>query len=38
MDIVGAFMQRFGLPEGGFVHTGQGGELAQSSSFWDMLL
>ncbi len=25
MDIIGAFMQQFGLPEGGFVRTDQGG-------------
>ena len=38
MEIIGAFMQHFALPDGGFVCTDQGGELAQPSSFQDMLL
>jgi hypothetical protein len=38
LDILNAFMQRFALRDGGFVHTDQGGELACSSSFGNTTL
>jgi hypothetical protein len=38
LDIVNAFMQRFALWDGGFVHTDHGDELACSSSFCNTML
>jgi hypothetical protein len=38
LDIVDVFMHQFALSDGGFVSTNQGGKLARSSTFHDMLL
>lgn len=37
LDIVSAFLKQHGHPDGGCVRTDQGGELARSLAFQDML-
>ncbi len=38
LDIIDTFLDRFGHIEGGSVRTDQGGELARSFNFTDMIL